>query len=337
MKKQFPNAFTLVELLVVIAIIAILVAMLLPAINAARESARRTQCLGNVNQIMTAIQSYEMAHEYYPAGTTNDAGPILSQPIGMHHGWMTRILPYIEEKSTYRHIDRGVSVYHKNNQEVRGISIPGFNCPSSPGPWRVSDYAGVHHDLESPINEDNHGAFILNRQLRYEEFTDGISQTLFLGEKFDDGGMDLGWMSGTRATLRNTGTPINETGKNAPGIFVPLADQDQMFEQDEFDYIEPPEGEESPNTELRPRSEVATSAESEFSAESSDEVAPGVEDAASPADSLLYVGGFGSSHTGGAIFAYGDGTVKLIGEDIDQAVYEQLGHRADGKLLPGQR
>ena len=75
----------------------------------------------------------------------------------------------------------------------------------------MTSYAGVHHDVEAPIAADNHGVLFLNSHVRYEDVTDGTSQTLFVGEKLDDG-LDLGWASGTASSLRNTGS-----GNRTPG------------------------------------------------------------------------------------------------------------------------
>ena len=75
---------------------------------------------------------------------------------------------------------------------------------SEPG---KSSYAACHHDVEAPIDEDNHGAFFLNSHVRVVDVTDGLSQTIFLGEV--PWRLWAGWVSGTRATLRNTGHPIN--------------------------------------------------------------------------------------------------------------------------------
>src|SRR6476646_404760 len=91
-----PRGFTLIELLVVIAIISVLIALLLPAVQSAREAARRSQCVNNLMQLGIALQSYESAHEVLPPGVVNETGPVLDQPKGYGFGWMVQILPYYE-------------------------------------------------------------------------------------------------------------------------------------------------------------------------------------------------------------------------------------------------
>lgn len=213
MRYQKKTAFTLVELLVVIAIIGILVALLLPAVQAAREAARRVSCVNNLTQLILAVQNYEMAYRAYPPGTLAEKGPIVSEPQGYHHNWLTRLLPYVEEKNTYNHIDFAVGVYDEKNATVRKVQISTFSCPSVGTPNQedraFSCYAGVHHDLDADIHTDNHGVFFLNSAVRYEDISDGTAHTMFIGEKWPDPQDDLGWMSGTRWTLRNTGFPLN--------------------------------------------------------------------------------------------------------------------------------
>ncbi len=174
--------------------------------------------------MILAVQNYEGAFRVYPPGTINESGPIASLPQGYHHNWMSQILPYIEESNVYSHIDFGVGVYDDKNAQVRQVKIPLFYCPSDDGDRDIgrSNYAGCHNDVEAPIDVDNHGVFFLNSAVRYSEITDGTSHTLFLGEKVLIAERDLGWMSGTRATLRNTGDPINAgvsrfRGLNAEG------------------------------------------------------------------------------------------------------------------------
>lgn len=221
MRHKNHKAFTLVELLVVIAIIGILIALLLPAVQAAREAARRCSCVNNLSQVILAVQNYNMAHSVYPPGTINPEGPIANEAQGYHHDWVSQTLPYMEELSTFRHIDFSVGVYDESNATVRKVPLQLLLCPSSPAS-RSSDaaafttYAGCQGPAETPIDEDNQGVFFLNKAVAYKDVSDGSAHTIFIGEKVIDEADTLGWMSGTRATIRNAGTLINaeETGRN---------------------------------------------------------------------------------------------------------------------------
>lgn len=208
--RRHQRGFTLIELLVVIAIIAVLIALLLPAVQQAREAARRTQCKNNLSQVCLALQNYMMAHEVLPPGTQNATGPISSveDKDQYHMGWLVQILPYLEQGATYNHVDFTKSVYASENSAVRLHQISAFLCPSDPGgrpglTAAVSSYKGVHNDIETPIDGDQNGVMFLNSSVRYEQITDGSSNTLFVVEGALIDGSDLGWMSGTRATLRN--------------------------------------------------------------------------------------------------------------------------------------
>jgi prepilin-type processing-associated H-X9-DG protein len=200
----------LVELLVVIAIIGILVALLLPAIQAAREAARRTSCLNNIMQLGLAAHSYEFSFETLPPGVTDTKGPIRNEPEGVHVSWIVHILPNMEEQTLFRLFDQSAGAYADVNAKVRAAQIPPLSCPSSPanmkneaGTVAHSSYAGCYHDVEAPIDADNHGLLFLNSHIRFEEIYDGSTKTILIGEKIisPEG---LGWVSGTRETLRNT-------------------------------------------------------------------------------------------------------------------------------------
>jgi prepilin-type N-terminal cleavage/methylation domain-containing protein/prepilin-type processing-associated H-X9-DG protein len=308
MNQKHRPAFTLVELLVVIAIIGVLVALLLPAVQAAREAARRASCSNNVNQLIIAIHNYEMAHGVYPPGTIDAKGPIVNARLGYHHSWTVQILPYLEEQNTWKAMDKTVSVYHAKNAPVAASMPRIFGCPSSIGGMGNGCYAGVHNDIEKPIDAKDNGVFFLNSRLTYDDIGDGSAHTLFLGEKQPDG-WDLYWTSGTRATLRNAGSGINGM-TFAGGLPRPKA-YDELTP--ELDALMPAEEEPSPD----------------------DAAATGA--APRPANAPggpLYVGSFGSSHPNGAIFAFGDGRVQYLSSGIGGAVLLQLANRNDGKLTP---
>ena len=119
--------FTLVELLVVIAIIGVLVALLLPAVQAARESARRSQCSNNIKQIVLAVHNFESGRGTVP--------PILATaPSGTKNGWgwLTSMLPYIEQQNLYDKINYNSDCSCKSMAVVHAAFVPAFSCPSDP-------------------------------------------------------------------------------------------------------------------------------------------------------------------------------------------------------------
>ncbi|MBI3862954.1 MAG: DUF1559 domain-containing protein [Planctomycetia bacterium] len=289
------RGFTLIELLVVIAIIAVLVALLLPAVQQAREAARRTQCKNNLMQVGIALQNYDMAHECLPPGSIDPNRPIRSEAKGYHVGWIVQSLPYLDQANTFRNFDLAGGVYSPVNNAPRGVHLNVLMCPSNPSGritgMGTTTYAGVHHHVEAPIDIDNSGVMFLNSSVRYRDIADGSSNTIFVGEHSD---VDpLGWASGTRSTLRNGGaftgglagfrggaTPKPGTGTVAglPGANAP---------------------------------------------------ANGAERA------VLEVGGFGSVHAGGAHFVFGDSSVRFISENINPQVFQNLANRHDGELPGG--
>ncbi len=208
-----PKAgFTLVELLVVIAIIGILVALLLPAVQAAREAARRMQCTNNLKQIGLAILNYENAHKELPPGG-------LTQANGTYgHSWWVRILPYVEATNLYSQFDQkasnsgwlGFTNPHPNRDPLRNVYMPYMYCPSSSLPKFVltdathsksnvmsPTYAGVSGATDHPSAKNKNptggadgrislgGAFIVHRAIPLSEFTDGTTNTMIVAETSD--------------------------------------------------------------------------------------------------------------------------------------------------------
>jgi prepilin-type N-terminal cleavage/methylation domain-containing protein/prepilin-type processing-associated H-X9-DG protein len=287
------RGFTLIELLVVIAIISVLIALLLPAVQSAREAARRAQCVNNLMQLGLALQSYESAHEVLPPGVVDWSGPVLDQPKGYGFGWLTQILPYYEMKNVYNHFNMKLGLYEPANSTTRTNLARSLLCPSDGGPSRdgnriaMTSYAGVHHDVEAPIAADNHGVLFLNSAIRYEDVSDGASMTLYVGEKLNDA-LDLGWASGSRASLRNTGSRPSSA---------------------RFGTVAP----------RRPKGAAP--------GDDDDEGEAGTE------GTSAFVGGFASRHPGGSNFVFGDGAVRFIKTSIAAKVYQHLGNRADGEVI----
>lgn len=320
------GGFTLVELLVVIAIIAMLVTAMFPAVQAMRSTARRAQCKNQMLQLIMAAQNYEMAHEHFPAGVTDSAtGPIRNVAQGHHHGWIISLLPYLDESNVHRRIDFEAGVYDPANKEVRAYMIPNLNCPAdiNSRTGAQSSYAACHHGQEAPIDSTNRGVFFLNSQIMIDDVRDGLSQTIFLGEKLIDVD-DLGWMSGTRATLRNTGTPVNY-GRGLRELVRDVDDRPAEEQARDADV----------DAADSPVEAAAPGGSNEAEDTTQRQPVSGKEDpqSSAAAEMQLAVGGFSSSHQSGAHVVFGDGRIQFMNQQIDPRVYELLGDRDDGTLL----
>ena len=164
MKRR--RGFTLIELLVVIAIIGVLVALLLPAVQAAREAARRMQCTSNLKQIGIALHSYVAAIGVFPPGyvTTIDRSVLdaCNQDKENQHGvdlgtgwaWGSMILPYMEQAPLYNSINFNLSVAYHANDTCSLTALSAFLCPSDPGPSVVPVFA----DPPDPANPGSYNA-----------------------------------------------------------------------------------------------------------------------------------------------------------------------------------
>lgn len=224
------RGFTLIELLVVIAIMAILIALLLPAVQAAREASRRTGCRNNLHQLGLALHNYEETHRVFPPGYLFKPGP-QGNELGL--GWGALILPFLELGTISREFDTDLPIWNAANITPRERQPVVFLCPSdpiSPGnfvlmgsdPERyamgcyVASFGPPDLDLDQ---EQRLGMYSRNSSTRVHEVLDGLSNTLAAGERqngpFRNGAAhanhfdyETTWMS----AVRDAGDPTDDHG-----------------------------------------------------------------------------------------------------------------------------
>ena len=190
--RRLLSAFTLGELLVVVAIIGVLVALILPAVQAAREAARRMSCSNNLRQIGLALQNFESTFKNFPSSLR----PTPVDANGQFAGWSApaQILPYLEQGNLYQHINFEVS--YSTQSEVSKMRIPTFICPAEVRAKQKYDANGnaVHFPLNYAANQGpwfifdpatrqgSQGSFRHYLPLRGAEIPDGLSNTLGFSE-----------------------------------------------------------------------------------------------------------------------------------------------------------
>ncbi len=223
MKRRRPG-FTLIELLVVIAIIGVLIALLLPAVQAAREAARRIQCTNNLKQMGLGLHNYEGTWAMFPPSCT-----LLTTATSNTYSVHARILPFMEQSTMYNAIN--FLIDYTNQSTITQTVVSSFVCPSEIytqlTPNGNLNYAGTNYGASAgtwfiwdPVSKSTgDGAFTVNFGTRISQFTDGLSGTLGLAE-----------MKTAIAVLRNGGNP-STLGAPAPstpaqilalgGTFVP--------------------------------------------------------------------------------------------------------------------
>lgn len=186
-----PSGFTLVELLVVIAIIGILVALLLPAVQAAREAARRMQCGNNLKQMGLALHNYHDVYKSIPIGAIDGT----SVAVSAH----ARLLPFIEQTNLYDLVDFSVPHNHVNNTAARNTEVSTFRCPSDPSrlPSAIGGKNNYYWNAGSGIvmyasgtagQPPANGIVWLNEAYRFSDIIDGLSNTAAFAEKMTGDG-----------------------------------------------------------------------------------------------------------------------------------------------------
>jgi prepilin-type N-terminal cleavage/methylation domain-containing protein len=180
-----PRAFTLVELLVVISIIGLLVALLLPAVQAARESARRTSCLNNLRQIGVGLLGFHNVYGHFPEGGVEVRAMV--GPQGRQLAWSAYLLPHLEMQSLARRINLKKAFDSPENASAAAEIVPAYLCPSSGRTsYRVSgrgacDYGGIYGERIIGNNPPN-GSMLYDQIIRIRDLTDGAAYTLMVAE-----------------------------------------------------------------------------------------------------------------------------------------------------------
>ena len=301
MRSRFNvrRAFTLIELLVVIAIIAILIGLLLPAVQKVREAAARMKCQSHLKQIGVALHNYEGAYQKFPSGYVSRAASVNGDNLGPGWGWAALLLPYVEQDNLYRKINPAVDLLDPSHAAVRVTVLPGFRCPSDTpaggdtftavsgtgtlGQLAFANYVACGGTFEVSLFPDtNTGQFLRNSAYRMADLTDGTSNTLFVTERWSKRSPMTTWV----------GAP---TGAINPPLNPALGD------------------EEAQTLVLMQTGEVA--------------------EGRTPSNPYQHVEDASSPHTGGVNALFGDGSVRFIRGSIAPATWTGLGTRAGGEVL----
>lgn len=245
-----PAGLTMVELLVVVAVIGMLVALLLPAVQAARESARRGQCQNNLRQLTVAFEHHAERDRAYPVGCIgckftppSPGNPFVPQRF---ISWNVQLLPLLEQSELWKGFDFLAPSYQTVNKAVGAHQIELFLCPStveetllSPsGLWRdtaFTDYAGIFgiegpgHNSDpadpsetQPIRRISLGVMIYDEVVQPRQVTDGLSHTAWLAETLFRRQLECEWVNGNNLFAQESSTPLNsDSGLNNNEIGSP--------------------------------------------------------------------------------------------------------------------
>ncbi|XZE33570.1 DUF1559 domain-containing protein [Pirellulaceae bacterium SH501] len=338
--KRYHRGFTLVELLVVIAIIGILVGLLLPAVQAAREAARRMQCSNNLKQLGLALHNYESAVRRLPPG----------QNRGNTASTFALILPYVEAGNGYALFDFSVVMTAAANNRATVLQFPFYNCPTEPSTGFV-DWAGAQAGKVSyaqnmgtnSVYRDETGAgnavasglglrtgvFFQTTaatplSLQFQAITDGLSNTVFMSE-IRRGFMQGGTVFDATVTVggpQDYASPVNVTVSALGGLNNPYNPAQcnnsggARFNARGLQYYRGITLYTFYNHTLPPNSPLR------------DCVARN-----NQAEGHLATRSY---HTGGVNCVLGDGSVRFVSSGVDQLTWAAVGTRAGGEVPAGE-
>jgi prepilin-type N-terminal cleavage/methylation domain-containing protein len=314
------RGFTLVELLVVIAIIATLIGLLLPAVQSARETARRTGCQNNLKQIGLALHVYHDGKKQLPSGFIRSNDYSKSTFSGPGWGWGVMVLPRIDEGPLFdqlRPSTRDLSATATDIVSLCQTRVAAFRCPSCPATsnlnealpgtatapaFALSNYKGVFGDRNTQANytdtapcpnfagsciNGGNGLFSAGSAIKFRQIPDGTSKTLMVGEV----------PYGPNGSLTSAGAIQSYRGAVWAGV-------------------------------------IAQSAESNVATH---QTLRGVTAAGAASDEYKTNGtnsnAFGSHHPGGTGFVFADGSVRMLGSDVEGIVLNRLAARNDGEVV----
>jgi prepilin-type N-terminal cleavage/methylation domain-containing protein len=330
-------AFTLVELLVVIAIIGILVALLLPAVQAAREAARRMKCSNNLKQYGLALHNYhDTFNTLPPGGLWNVSAADWGAPA---ISWQARILPYIEQQTVYDQIIMNFGpgtnynlvgfnsiVNVATQQRLRQTPMPYAMCPSDEGDavlnndWAQTSYSGSLGSQRTPSADGNCNPYMQIAGFHYEalpwnadhgntwrkEDVSGV-----FGRMGFDGKMSFSALLDGTSQVILVGETLQRCHDHLGGLF-------------HYNGM----GNAHASTSV-PVNTFTTCATSQADAQQRNYPFP----QCWPKSNWNLSWGFRSRHKGGALFLLGDGSVQFISTQVDYLTYQYLGGRADGRAI----
>lgn len=217
------HAFTLVELLVVISVISALIALLLPAVQQAREAARRSTCRNNLKQIGLALADYENVNRVLPPSCNGDMAYGVWYPNPAQYrlqSWTSMLLPFLEQKNVWDEIDFNLSALDAQNVDAAGRILSVFRCPTYSGPdysqsplyealsphYALRNYVAMGATTIGKLWHKPNGVFYASSSTRMSDIKDGTSMTIFVAETRE---VNMAvWIDGTTASL--AGHPYNE-------------------------------------------------------------------------------------------------------------------------------